>query len=120
MAARLGGWAFGCDDCQTVCPWNREVPPSADPELLPREGQALLSVGELLSLTEAEYARRFYGTSIARARFDGLVRNAALLAGASGEARWAPLLRPLLESPHEGVRAAARWAVRRVGASEEE
>lgn len=115
MAGRLAGWAFGCDDCQACCPWNAEVAPSADPELLPREGQVDLALDELLALTPAEYARRFHGTALARARLDGLVRNAALLAGASGEARWLPLLRPLLASEHDGVRAAAAWAVGRLG-----
>jgi epoxyqueuosine reductase len=114
MAGKLGGWVFGCDDCQTCCPWNADVPPDADPELCPRDGQAALSLEELLTLTEAEYARRFHGTSLARARLDGLVRNAALLAGASGEARWVPLLLPLRASPHDGVRAAAAWALARL------
>jgi epoxyqueuosine reductase len=114
MAGRLGGWAFGCDDCQTACPWNADVPPAADPELLPRDGQSALAIRDLLTLTEAEYARRFHGTSLARARFDGLVRNAALLAGASGDPRWRPLLEPLRESPHEGVRVAVAWALSRL------
>jgi epoxyqueuosine reductase len=111
MAGRLGGWAFGCDDCQTVCPWNGAVPPDADADLLPREGQGALELETLLTLDEAGYARRFHGTALARARLDGLVRNAALLAGASGEARYRALLEPLLESPHPGVRAAAGWAL---------
>jgi epoxyqueuosine reductase len=115
MAGQLGGWVFGCDDCQACCPWNAEVSPGADPELRPRDGQAALPLEELLTLTEAEYARRFHGTSLARARLDGLVRNAALLAGASGEARWVPLLLPLRLSPHDGVRAAAAWALARLG-----
>jgi epoxyqueuosine reductase len=114
MAGRLGGWAFGCDDCQACCPWNAAVPPDADPELLPREGQAALGLEGLLALTEAEYARRFHGTALARARLDGLQRNAALLAGQSGDPRWVPLLRPLLASPHDGVRAAAAWALERL------
>ncbi len=112
MAGRLAGWAFGCDDCQLACPWNRDVPPSADPELLPRDGQSALAIEDLLRLTPAEYARRFHGTALARARMDGLIRNAALLAGASGEARWIPLLEPLVQSEFEGVRAAAAWALR--------
>jgi epoxyqueuosine reductase len=116
LAGRLGGWVFGCDDCQAVCPWNGAVPPDADPELLPREGQSTLGLEGLLTLTEAEYARRFHGTALARARLDGLVRNAALLAGASGEACWVPLLTPLLDSPHDGVRAAAAWALEKLGA----
>ncbi len=115
MAGRLGGWAFGCDDCQAACPWNAAVPPGADPELLPREGQSALELEALLTLTPAEYARRFHGTALARARLDGLQRNAALLAGASGDRRWVPLLEPLLASPHEGVWAAAAWALSKLG-----
>ena len=93
------------------------MPPGSDPELLPRPGQSALELEEVLRLDQAGYARRFNGTSLARARFDGLVRNAILLAGATGEARFAPLVRPWLESPHDGVRAAAAWALPRCSSS---
>jgi epoxyqueuosine reductase len=115
MAGRLHGWAFGCDDCQVVCPWNGAVPPEADPGLLPREGQSALSIEALLSLDQAGYARRFHGTALARARFDGLVRNALLLAGASGQARWGPLVERWKDDPRDGIRAAAAWALGRLG-----
>ena len=115
LAGSLDGWAFGCDDCQTVCPWNGPGAPTSDPELLPREGQTTLSLEALLALTPEEYARRFNGTSLARARLDGLQRNAALIAGASGDRRWVAHLEPLRTSPHEGVRAAVDWALRKLG-----
>jgi epoxyqueuosine reductase len=118
MHGRLAGWVFGCDDCQTVCPWNGEVPPEADAGLRARPGQSALALDELLALDEAEYARRFNGTSLARARFDGLVRNALLLAGESGEARWRPQVARWLDSPHDGVRAAAAWAMARLRESD--
>ena len=114
MAERLGNHLFGCDDCQTCCPWNG-VEPSSDPELLPRDGQAAIPIEGLLQLTETDYARRFHGTSLARARFDGLVRNALLVAGGSGDVRWRSLVAPWLASPHQGVRAAAGWAMARLG-----
>jgi epoxyqueuosine reductase len=110
-ASRLGRWVFGCDDCQTVCPWNLAARPGSDPELLPRPGREALAIDDLLRLGEEEYRARFNGTSLARARLDGLVRNAILLAGRSGDARFAPAIRPHLASPHEGVRAAAEWAL---------
>jgi len=118
MAAQLGRHLFGCDDCQTCCPWNGEVERRADPELLPREGQSSVPIEGLLRLDAAEYARRFHGTSLARARFDGLVRNALLVAGGSGEARWRPLVAAWRQSPHEGVRAAAAWAMAKLGDSD--
>jgi epoxyqueuosine reductase len=114
VAERLGGWAFGCDACQTVCPWNRAPTFAPDLDLVPRPGQRALAIGDLLALEEPDYRRRFHGTALARARYDGLVRNGCLLAGLSGDRAFEPALRALLESPHEGVREAARWALERL------
>lgn len=114
MAGRLGRWAFGCDECQTVCPWNARPAPSADPDLLPRPGQEALDVDEMLTLREEEYRRRFWGTALARARYDGLLRNAILAAGRSGQRRRLAAVSVFLESPFPGVRAAAQWAVARL------
>jgi epoxyqueuosine reductase len=116
LAPALGRRLFGCDDCQTVCPWNHAARLGSDPELLPRPGREALSLDDLLQLGEEEYRARFNGTSLARARFDGLVRNAILLAGGTGDRRWVPAIRPHLASPHEAVRAAAAWALARLGA----
>jgi epoxyqueuosine reductase len=114
VADRTGPWAFGCDDCQTVCPWNRAVAARCDPELRARPGQRGLDLDSLLALTFDDYRRRFYGTALARARYDGLLRNAVLAAGHAGDAARLPAIRALLDSPFEGVREAARWAVARL------
>ena len=114
VAERIGPWVFGCDDCQTACPWNRAVEPSADPELLPRRPG--LDLAALLRLRFDEYQRDFYGTSLARARYEGLLRNALLAAGWSGEARHAAAVRAQLDSEFPGVREAARWAAARLEA----
>lgn len=114
MAGRLGRWVFGCDDCQTVCPWNHRADGACDPELAARPGQEALGIEDLLELSEEAYRRRFHGTSLARARFDGLVRNALLLAGRSGDERLAEAVRRHLASPFPGVRAAAEWAIGRL------
>jgi epoxyqueuosine reductase len=114
MAGRLGRWIFGCDECQTACPWNRRLAPSADRDLAPRPGQDALPVDEMLALGEEDYRRRFWGTAIARARYDGLLRNAILAAGRSGERRRLEAVRAHLASPFPGVRAAAEWALARL------
>jgi epoxyqueuosine reductase len=114
VAARLGPWAFGCDDCQAVCPWNRAPPVRCDPELRARPGQRGLDLDALLALTFEEYQRRYYGTALARARYDGLLRNALLAAGHAGDPGRLAGVRRHLESPHPGVREAARWAAERL------
>lgn len=114
VAGRLGPWAFGCDDCQTACPWNRAPEARCDPALRAREGQRGLDLDALLALTLEEYQRRFYGTALARARYEGLLRNAVLAAGHAGDARRLPAVTAHLASAFEGVREAARWAVARL------
>jgi len=111
IAARMGGWAFGCDACQTVCPWNHGLDASADPELVPLPGQSGLDLLPLVTMSEAEYRRRYHGTALARARHDGLVRNGILHAGLQRDRRCLEAVRAHLESPHAGVRAAAQWAL---------
>ncbi len=114
IAERLGPWAFGCDDCQTCCPWNAGAEARCDPELRPRSDQRALDLDAALALTLPEYQRRFWGTSLARARHDGLLRNAAMAAGQAGDRRRLPALRALAASEHPGVREAVRWAVDRL------
>ncbi len=118
IAERLGEWGFGCDDCQTVCPWNRGASSSsADPQLAARPGQSVLRLEEMLRLGLEDYRERFYGTALARARYEGLLRNAVLSAGHSGDPRYAEAVRLHLESEFPGVRAAAEWAIGRLDRS---
>jgi epoxyqueuosine reductase len=114
VAGGLGRWMFGCDACQAVCPWNRAGAEAGDPGLAARPEQAALGIEDLLALTEDAYRRRFYGTALARARYDGLVRNAVLAAGRSGDRRYRAAVAGLAASPHEAVRDAVAWALARL------
>jgi epoxyqueuosine reductase len=113
VARRLGRWGFGCDDCQTACPWNRGLGEQGDPELQPGRHPSL-DLLPLLRLTPDEYRARFYGTALARAGHAGLVRNAALASPAACDPRLEPELRRLLGSELPGVAEAARWALGRM------
>jgi epoxyqueuosine reductase len=114
VAGRMGRWGFGCDDCQAACPWNRGKGDESDPELRPVRHPSL-DLGDLVRLTPEEFRARFHGTALARAGHAGLVRNGALVAGASGEASLASELRRLARSQLPGVGEAARWALERLG-----
>ncbi len=107
-----------CISFQTICPWNRAPLARCDPELRAREGQRGLDLDALLALTLAEYQRRFYGTALARARYEGLVRNGILAAGHAGDARRLPAIEAHLASEFPGVREAARWAAARLATAE--
>jgi epoxyqueuosine reductase len=118
VAERLGPWLFGCDDCQTACPWNAAPAGTADPELAPRPARSALDLDATLRLTEEDYRRGCWGTALARARYEGILRNAVLAAGAgagsAGAERRAESVKAHLDSPFPGVREAARWALARL------
>ena len=111
----VGDWLFGCDICQDVCPWNRKAPVSNEPAFQPRETLRPVDAVELLSLTEDEFRTRFRKTPLYRPRWAGILRNAAIVLGNSGDRSVLPALIEALAHPEPLVRGAAAWAVGRLG-----
>ncbi|HJZ89920.1 MAG TPA: tRNA epoxyqueuosine(34) reductase QueG [Gemmataceae bacterium] len=108
----VGDWLFGCDICQDVCPWNHR--PNPAPGLPIRPDLLAIDPVELLGLSPEELRRRFRGTSLRRANWRGLLRNAAIVLGNRGDVRALPTLRAALKWPDEVVREACEWAIRRI------
>jgi epoxyqueuosine reductase len=119
-----GDRAFGCDLCQEVCPWNRRGrrPAPADPlglraRLAPRRQWVRPALAWILELDEEDWRRATARTALRRAGRRGLLRNALVAAGNSGDAdligpveRHAAGADPLL-AEH------ARWALERLAAT---
>jgi epoxyqueuosine reductase len=125
LRAAHGDWGFGCDICQEVCPWNqrerREVPPDdagLRVRIAPRPEWLAPSVAWLLGLTEEEWRRTTRRTALRRARYRGLLRNALVVAGNSGDARLVPLVRRHAEGPDRLLAEHARWALARLPAAD--
>ena len=73
---------FGCDDCQSVCPFNQGKNAAlSDPQLEARPAVKELSADELLELGSSQYKRLVKGSSMRRASRNQLARNAALALG---------------------------------------
>jgi epoxyqueuosine reductase len=108
----LEGMVFGCDICQDVCPLNLS-PVAADARFAPR-AVAQLGVLEIAALTPEQYRALVPGTALARAKYDGLRRNAIYALGAVRELRASALLEKLCTDPSDLVRGAAQWALSRI------
>ena len=113
----VGGWAFGCDICQEVCPYNRHATPTREPDFAPERGAgAALDLAQVLALTAADaFLARFAGTPLTRPKREGLVRNACLAAAHTGRHDLVPQLAALLSDASALVRAHAAWALARLG-----
>jgi epoxyqueuosine reductase len=108
LRPKLGNWIFGCDVCQEVCPWN-ETGAREESDLAPY-------LPDLLALDDQAFARRFTRSAIKRARRRGLLRNAAVVLGNTGNREAvAPLARTLASEHEPLVRGHAAWALGRLG-----
>jgi epoxyqueuosine reductase len=111
----MGDWIFGCDVCQDVCPWNRSFarPPEGDP-LGFRPDLSGLDAEDVLGLDEAAFRARYSGTSLMRARWDGMRRNACIVLGNKGDPSALPALRHALTDADPVLREHALWAIGRI------
>lgn len=72
---KLHGWIFGCDECQTVCPYNRKAPLSTNPHFAPQFNPVAMTSMEWLSLSEDEFSAKFGTTPLERAGAERLKEN---------------------------------------------
>jgi epoxyqueuosine reductase len=110
----LGNRIFGCDDCQTVCPWNRFAIKSSVEEFRPREENLAPELAPLVRLSPEEFKRRYKNSPILRATRDGFVRNVAVALGNSGCSEAVPALEKAVQDASPLVRSHAAWALGRI------
>jgi epoxyqueuosine reductase len=114
----IGSRIYGCDVCLEVCPWNRFARAGRQMLLAARPAIAELPLREILELTPARFAEIFRGTTIKRLKLTGLLRNACVVAGNTGDASLLPVLGKLAVHEAPVVRAHAVWAVQRLAGRE--
>ena len=115
LRAGIGAHVYGCDVCLEVCPWNRFAQAGRRMLLTVRDEIGALTLAELLELTPERFAAVFKGTPIKRVKVAGLLRNACIVAGNSGDRSLLPALVRLAAHDVALIRVHAVWAVRRLG-----
>jgi epoxyqueuosine reductase len=76
--SKMDNWAFGCDVCQDICPWNRFTKASnekrlSNPKLLD------LSKKEWQEMSKEFYDELFKRSAVKRTKYNGLKRNVEFL-----------------------------------------
>lgn len=114
MVGKWDDWLFGCDVCQEVCPWNRRVPESIEPEFAPASTPTSVDLIALFALSEEEFRQRFRKTPLWRSKRRGILRNAALVLGSQKCEAARETLEGALADDEPLIRNACRWALQQL------
>jgi len=88
LAPKLSGWAFGCDICNDVCPWNQRFATAAlRPEYQPRPVLDTANPDYFTGMTEEEFDRLFGDTPLARPGLARMRRNWKAAFDSAGKGR---------------------------------
>jgi epoxyqueuosine reductase len=111
----IGNRVYGCDDCQTACPWNKYARRSVLADFDVREGLADATLLQLWAWTEPEFLRRTQGSAIRRIGWQRWRRNLAVGLGnawrSSGDKAIEDALQAALPNASELVREHIQWAL---------
>jgi epoxyqueuosine reductase len=110
----LGNRIYGCDDCLSVCPWNKFAAVAAEQKLQARAALRAPSLAELARLDDAAFRALFAKSPVKRIGRDRFVRNVLYALGNSGEPALAAEAERLLDDASPLVRGAAVWALSRL------
>ncbi len=112
----IGNRIYGCDDCQTACPWNKFAQRAVVPDFDERNGLGSASMVDLFNWTEAEFMQRMEGSPIRRIGHESWLRNLAVGMGnaanlAKGDPEIVAALQARLDHPSDMVREHIQWAL---------
>lgn len=75
---KMDNWAFGCDICQDVCPWNRFSKPHQEPAFEP-QGWEGFNTKDWEEMTEEVFKKAFRKSAVKRTKYAGLKSNIRFL-----------------------------------------
>ena len=110
----LGNRIYGCDDCLSVCPWNKFASASREMRLVAREELKSPALEDLARLDDPAFRALFAKNPVKRIGRDRFIRNVLYAIGNSGDPALATVAQEHLADPSPLVRGAAVWALSRL------
>ena len=111
----IGNRVFGCDDCQIICPWNKEAATTEEEDFSPRNDLDSADLSRLFRWTEEEFLATTIGSPLRRTGYHNFLRNLAVgLGNAPSSDEHVTLLKQRLdENLSEMLNEHIRWAIER-------
>lgn len=110
----MGNRIYGCDDCLSVCPWNKFAQAASEMKLKARDDLKAPRLADLLTLDDPAFRTLFSGSPVKRIGRDRFIRNVLIASGNSSDKTLLPMVEALLEDASPVVRGTAIWALRQL------
>jgi epoxyqueuosine reductase QueG len=114
MWEAIGNWIYGCDICQTICPWNSKA--EAFWRGYRPEGElAYPDLTDFFRLSEVELKQKYVGSVFERSGRTHMARNALIVLTNTRDEAYLPLVRQGAKDQNPLIRATAVWALLHLG-----
>lgn len=107
----MGNRIYGCDDCLSVCPWNKFAQTTQHESLVARDDLTAPRLADLALLDDVAFRALFSGSPVKRIGRDRFVRNVLIAIGNSDALEFLPVVERLMSDAAPLVRGAAIWAL---------
>lgn len=111
----MGQWLFGCDLCQTCCPFEMRRTEAGDARVRHDGSLDELSLRDLLELDDEGFRARLRRSPLWRPRREGLLRNALIVVANGEHHECRSAVERLLADPSPVIRETAVWCLERLG-----
>lgn len=107
----IGNRIFGCDDCLSICPWNKFAKKHNEIKFDILEKLKLPSLKKLINFSEEEYRSYFSGTPIRRLGYIRFLRNVLIAIGNSKKAFFSRYVIEKLNHHNDIIKSIAVWSL---------
>jgi len=107
----IGDRIYGCDECLTVCPWNKFAQASHEATFQARASVFSMRLRDMLKLTDEEFRFLFAKSPIKRIKRPAFLRNVCVVLGNVGTVEDVPTLEIAANDENALIAEHAQWAL---------